>query len=125
MLIMNKLDLLLIIKECYEFPNRSINTYLNDSKLYKIFRFKDSIFYYDENDEDYDNNRKLIPIKKFTTNFWNIINSKIVYLESFEQSSIFNDLVLTEGKLDFNKIYCINGLNPKHIWGNLNNLSPD
>lgn len=119
MLITNKLDLLLIVKECYNFPNRSINAYLNDSNIYKIFRFKDSIYYYDENDENYDNNRKLIPIKKFTTNFWNNINSKIVFLESFEQSSIFNESVLTEDKLDFNKIYCVDGLNPKHIWGNL------
>ena len=118
MLIMNNLDLLLIVKECYEFPNRSINTYLNDYKLYKIFRFKDSIFYYDENDENYDCNRKLIPIKELTKDFWNKIVSKIVCLESFEQTSIFNESVLTEGKLDFNKICCINGLDPKHIWGN-------
>ncbi len=123
MLILNdEEDLLLISNECFEFPNRVINTYLNDSNLYKIFRFNGSLFYYDEYDENYDRERKLISFKKFTNNFWNIIKSKIIYLESFEQTSIFDESVLTEGKLDLNKIHCVEGLNPKHIWGDQNNL---
>tara|TARA_B100001989_G_C24412761_1_gene399922 strand:- start:191 stop:571 length:381 start_codon:yes stop_codon:yes gene_type:complete len=122
MLIEHNLDLLLIANECYDFPNRSINAYLTDSNLYKLFKFNGTIYYYDEYDENYDHERKLIPFKKFTYNFWNIIKSKIICLESFEQTSIFDESVLTEGKLDFNKIYCVNGLNPKHIWGDVNNI---